>query len=110
MLKIILYIFLLAVIAPYGGWAAEKTPSRDKTTWKENGAFAVSFATAKNRVRAKMAAAGYHEKHEIKMGQKDDRVLILWEKGDRKIIYMLWKIDVDKTGYSWGEWDGGKSK
>ncbi len=104
MRKIILSLLLLGFLQPHRILADDKAAD-DTATWTQSGTLPLSFVAAKNRVRAKMTAAGYTEKHEIKMGKKEDRSLILWEKDSEKIIYMLWKIDIGKTGYSWGEWN-----
>jgi len=37
------------------------------------------------------------------MGKRNDHCLLLWEKNGRQTLVMLWRIDVNKTGYSLGE-------
>ena len=99
MRAIIFCILLLCSVA----WAA---PARRagvaKKSWDESGVFELSLVAAKQQLRAKLKVAGYKEKHEIPLGKKHSQCLILWEKGDEQLIYMLWQIEVDKTGYSLG--------
>ena len=92
---------LLLFAAACGGFAA---PPPKKATWKENGTWPLSIQGAIGRMRAKMIGQGFRERHEIRMDNRGQRFLFLWEKGAHKVIYMLWSTSVDTTGYSWGEY------
>ncbi|MCQ2397452.1 MAG: hypothetical protein MJ106_07140 [Lentisphaeria bacterium] len=85
--------------------ADEKAPVK---TWTNSGEMQLSFAAARVRVISKYEGAGFTLKHEISMGKRNTRCLMLWEKGDVKTIVMLWKIDVGRTGFSTGEMNDGE--
>ena len=71
--------------------------------WEESNEMPYSFAAAKLRMKSRMERRGYSLKHEIDMGKRNESCLMLWEKDGKQTIVMLWRIDVDKTGYSLGE-------
>ena len=101
---------LLLFAAAYGGLAAPLPQQPPKATWKENGRWPLSVQGAIGRMRARMTGEGFRERHEIRLDNKGQRFLFLWEKGPRKVIYMLWSISVDSTGYSWGEYHDRQGK
>lgn len=78
----------------------EKPPVK---TWTNSGEMKLPYATARVRIITKYENAGFKLKHEIPMGKPNTRCLMLWEKGDVKTIVMLWRIDVQRTGFSTGE-------
>ena len=80
--------------------ADEKAPVK---TWTNSGEMQLSYAAARVRVISKYEGAGFKLKHEIPMGKRNSRCLMLWEKGDVKTIVMLWKMDIGRTGFSTGE-------
>lgn len=80
--------------------AGEKAPVK---TWANSGEMQLSYAAARTRVISKYEGAGFKLKHEIPMGKRNTRCLMLWEKGDVKTVVMLWKIDIGRTGFSTGE-------
>lgn len=94
------FFVLLLVMASNAGSASEPP----KTTWQKNGFWDISIQGAIGKMRAGMVGAGFREKYEIKLDDKGHRFLYLWESGSRKVIYMLWSISIDRTGYSWGEY------
>lgn len=97
-----LLLFNSSLLCARGNVRENQELLKKKGTWQGNGIIDLSFAAARNRLRAKMISKGYKEVHEIKIQKKDERSLTLWQKKSQKIIYMIWKIDIDKTGYSWG--------
>ena len=64
---------------------------------------ALSFAATKNRIKSRFEHENYRLKHEIEMGTRKDTCLMLWEKNGRQVIVMVWRMDVNQTGYSIGE-------
>lgn len=78
----------------------EKVPVK---TWTNSGEMQLSYAAARNRVISKYEGAGFKLKHELPLGNRNTRCLMLWEKGDVKTIVMLWRIDIGRTGFSTGE-------
>ncbi len=89
---------LLSVSIGYGDSAV--TAKTEKKNWNESGVFELSLVSSKQRLRAKMKRLGYQEKQEIFLDKKKTHSIILWEKGKEQLIYMLWRIEVDRTGYS----------
>ena len=62
-----------------------------------------SFASAKVRMITQFEGRGYRLKHEIALGHRNDRCLMLWERGEHRVLVLLWRVDVGKTGFSIGE-------
>ena len=105
MTRICSIFLLMLLMLPVGSgenFAKSKAPG--KTTWQESGSWKLSVHGAIGKMRGKMIREGFREKHEIQLDKKGHRFLYLWENGSRKVIFMLWSITVDTTGYSWGEY------
>lgn len=75
---------------------------RDFKGWQESGEIGVTFAAARSQFLSCVAASGWRLRHTIPMGEKNDRAIITWRRGGRELTIMLWRIDVDRTGFSWG--------
>ena len=101
-LAISLIAFLLAVRPLSAGLVL---PQREPAagSWQETRVLELSMAAARVRVSTRMEGRGFRLKHDIALDWRETRRLMLWEKGDRQIIVMLWRIDVGQTGCSWGE-------
>jgi len=97
----ILLVIILSAVSAFAVTLPERAPAEG--AWEENAVLNLSFAAAKVRVRSRFESAGYKMVHEIAMGKKNNGLLMLWEKDGTKTIVMLWRIDVNKTGYSRGE-------
>ena len=96
------------MLLSFSGIGTESTPGtasqmKPKGGWQEHQEFPLPLAAAKLRVRTKFERQGYTLKHEIELGKRKERLLMLWELDRKQIIVMLWRIDVDKTGCSIGE-------
>lgn len=109
MLIVVLAAGSALMAAPLPENTGRPKPAKGET-WRESGTLELSYVAARSRIRAKMTAQGYKEKHCIELDQRSGRCLMLWEKDSKKIIYMLWRIDVDETGFSWGEVKDGSPK
>lgn len=110
LLAVVCFVSVQTTVAAAGNGAPslqQKTVQADEKapvkTWTNSGEMQLSFAAARVRVISKYEGAGFMLKHEISMGKRNTRCLMLWEKGDFKTIVMLWKIDVGRTGFSTGE-------
>ena len=99
----ILTILALACSAMGQGRASASKGAAPSDGWQENGSFAVPFAAAKVRMKTRFEGQEYLLKHEIELGWRHDRCLMLWERRGRKVMVMLWRIDVNQTGFSIGE-------
>jgi len=71
-------------------------------TWRRNGVMPVTYVSAVNQMRACLKGQGWVVKQAIPLGRKNDRTLVNFENGKQKITVMLWRIDLAKTGFSWG--------
>ena len=71
-------------------------------TWRRNGIMPVTYMSAVNQMKACLAGQGWIVKQIIPLGRKNDRTLINFEKGKQKITVMIWRMDLAKTGFSWG--------
>ncbi len=84
-------------------FAAPASPAvRKGKTWEKSGVFEKTLVASKLQVRAKMTGSGYREKHEIFLNRNKTHSIILWEKGQEQVIFMLWQINMNQTGYSFG--------
>lgn len=102
-------IFLLAVAGaiaaepfrlPVEAVATEASP--DGKGWTRNGVIPVTFVAARQRFEAAIRAYGWSCVHSIPLGDANDKVLVSWRRGRQELTVMLWRIDVDVTGFSWG--------
>ena len=95
--KNFLYIFLLANAFLCG--AAEKIPG----SWTESGVLPYSYAYARTSMGHKMRKEGWECKIGFTAGRKREQEHSVWQKGEKKVQLMIWRIDSGKTGYSKGE-------
>ena len=80
-----------------------------KQTWQQSVELNLPISTAKIQIRSRFEAMGYILKHEIPMGNNSqESCIMLWEKGDNKVIVMLRKTDIDRTWFSQGEFKDAK--
>lgn len=75
--------------------------STDGKGWREGGVMTTPLAAAQQSFKAAMLANGWRCVHAIPM-DGNDRVLVLWRHGSEELTIMLWRIDVNRTGFSWG--------
>ena len=76
--------------------------SEDGRGWQETGVARMTYVQAKGQFRATLAQAGWRFLHAVAFSTRNDRVLLTWRKGSRELTMMVWRIDVDRTGFSWG--------
>ena len=64
---------------------------------------------ARNRVRTRMESGGFTLRHEIELGRKPHpAVLMLWEQGDRQVMVLLRRLELNRTECLEGEVQDGK--
>lgn len=108
-MRISLFIILSAICLLAQEQKSTSVPKTDrskresKDTWHKNETIDLPLAMAKRQTIAKMENKGFTLKHDIPVNDKKDKFLMLWEKGNKQVIIMIWRIDIDKTGMSWGE-------
>ena len=96
-------ILLMLPLAAQENAALVNPPQSLKGGWEEEGKLELSFAAAKVRMKSRFERHQFQLKHEIELGKHNERCLMLWEKEGRQFIVMLWRMDVNQTGYSVGE-------
>lgn len=82
--------------------------SIDGKGWLEHGAMAVTFVQAEGQFKSALARDGWAFQHKVPLAGLNSRALYTWKRGGRSVTLMLWRIDVGKTGFSWGVTDKGK--
>ena len=93
---------------PLSARVAEGSPSGGG--WLEKGVMDVTFVQAAGQFRAALAQSGWTLQHAVPIAGTNSRTLYTWRRGPREITLMLWRIDVGKTGFSWGLAEAGKNK
>ena len=87
-------------IMPIAAKVAET--SKDGKGWQEQGAITVPFVQAEASFRSSMNQSGWAFLHKVPLGGRNARALYTWRKGVNELTLMLWRINVNKTGFSWG--------
>ncbi len=108
-LKVLASFILLAAVLPCMADSPFRLPvaatvtgrGADEKGWRESGVMTVPFPAARQSFISSVSAYGWRCVHSIPMGG-NDRVLVLWRRGDEDLTVMLWRIDVNRTGFSWG--------
>ena len=70
--------------------------------WQEQGSMLVTFVNAEGQFKSLMAQQGWSFLHSVPITPGNTRTLYAWRRGNQETTLMLWRIDVGKTGYSWG--------
>ncbi|MBR4219662.1 MAG: hypothetical protein IKR81_00825 [Victivallales bacterium] len=96
-------LFLLLPLAAQERTRSQNLQQQLKGGWEEEGRLEISLAAARVRMKTRFERHQFQLKHEIEMGTHNERCLMLWEKEGRQFILMLWRMDVNLTGYSIGE-------
>ena len=76
--------------------------SKDGKGWRESGIMTVPFVQAEASFKAAMAQSGWKYRHAIALGKGNTHTLYTWNRGGNDLTLMLRRIDVNKTGFSWG--------
>ena len=102
-MKTLLYIlFLCIAFLPLA--AAEKIAGG----WTETGELSYSYAYSRSVLGYRMRKDGWVCRRGFTAGRHGEQEHSVWEKGERKMQLMIWKIDSGRTGYAKGEIKGGK--
>ena len=91
--------------------AIETSASPDGRGWLKTGVIPVTFVSARQQFASAIKVAGWRCVHSIPIGGADDKTIVSWRRGRQELTVMLWRIAVDRTGFSWGltEVDNGKN-
>lgn len=107
-------IAMLAIFAAYAVPAAPKAPfdppisaktvekRTDGCGWTEHGVMPVSLANAEGQMSAALGRSGWSFVHRVPMPGRGNGVVCSFKRGGKELVLMLWRLDVGKTGYSWG--------
>lgn len=83
--------------------------SKDGKGWQAQGIANVSFVAAEGQFKSALAQSGWRFQHRVQLTKMNTRALYNWSRGGRTVTLMLWRIDVGKTGFSWGVSEMSKS-
>ena len=70
--------------------------------WQEQGMLPVTFVHAEGQFKSLMAQRGWRFLHSVPIAPGNTRTVYAWRRGKQEMTLMLWRIDIEKTGYSWG--------
>ena len=90
----------LSSFLPEGGKVTERNSSGK--TWAMNGVYPMPLPEVLKKFDERLLAGKYQLMHKIPMTPDQSRILAAWKKGNKKLIFMFWKISDEKTGFSWG--------
>ena len=82
--------------------------SIDGKGWQEQGVMTVTYVQAEGQFKSVLARDGWVFQHKVPLAGLNSRALYTWKRGGRSVTLMLWRIDVGKTGFSWGVSTEGK--
>ena len=105
-IKSILIFLLLCTCVAYAQESPSlKTPSNNRkdVAWQHQETLPVTLSMAKQHVASRWQKQGYTLKHTIELDRREGRCIMLWIKDKEQIMVMLWKIDTNHTGCSWGK-------
>lgn len=74
----------------------------DGRGWRQNGQLPVTFQAARQQLAAAVRSWGWRCEHSIPLGPHAERMLTSWRRGGERLTLMVWRIDVDRAGFSWG--------
>lgn len=92
-------LILLLLIGTLTCAAVEKIPG----SWTESGVLPYSYDYARNYLGHQMRREGWVCKKGFTAGKKREQEHSVWQRGNRKMQMMIWRIETGKTGYSKGE-------
>ena len=75
--------------------------------WLESGVVSLTYVQTEASFMSEMSRQGWKFVHSTTVNEgvaagTNRRRLLLWRLGSREMTLMLWRIDVGKTGFSWG--------
>ncbi|MBQ7190313.1 MAG: hypothetical protein IJR99_12960 [Kiritimatiellae bacterium] len=76
--------------------------------WKERGVFGVTFVNAQKQFQSACLKNGWQFVHTVPLALSGGHSLYTWRRGSQELTLMLWRIDVGRTGFSWGVSKSGK--
>lgn len=120
MLKLLLFCSVVLQLSVHAAQFALKRPfalpvgakitdsSESGKGWKERGVVGVTFVNAQKQFRSACAKNGWQFVHAVPLTLSVGHSLYTWRRGSQELTLMLWRIDVGRTGFSWGVSKSGK--
>ncbi len=71
-------------------------------TWSQNGYLPVTYVTALKQMSSALRAEGWKQIQHINLKKSQSSCIMVWQRQNRKITVMIWKVLIDQTGFSWG--------
>lgn len=109
-LTVITLVVWLAQTTRSGGVAlpplarVETTDYATTTTWQQSGELSGSVPFAGAEIRAAMGAAGWQICKSVILGQTPRHSeLMVWRRGKKRVLFMVWEKEAGTCGFAWGE-------
>ena len=83
-------------------FAGSVAMAQDRNGWDISGELPYSYAYTRTWAGGKMRQAGWKCIKAFTSGKNNEIEHSIWQKGNKKLQMMLWRIDSGKTGYSQG--------
>ena len=75
---------------------------QDAAGWNQEGVIANSMPAARRLMISALTSSHWRMEKAIPIGSANERMLYRWAKGRQRMMLMMWRIDENKTGFSWG--------
>ena len=80
----------------------EKKRNESSGSWEVTGETNTNFVTAKAKFSAELMHQGWRPDKQITLEESiTPRILLTFQKRDLELILMLWKIDINTTGFAY---------
>jgi hypothetical protein len=77
-------------------------PREDGKGWCGQGVMSVTLANAESQMRGALARSGWAFVHRIPLAGSVRGSVSAFRRGREELTLMMWRLDVSKTGFSWG--------
>ncbi|MBO7482297.1 MAG: hypothetical protein J6U17_00225, partial [Kiritimatiellae bacterium] len=77
-------------------------PREDGRGWSGQGVMSVTLASAEGQMRSALARSGWSFVHRVPLAGSARGSVSAFRRGGEELTLMIWRLDVSKTGFSWG--------
>lgn len=74
----------------------------DGKGWSASGEVNAPLVQARARLMSAVTAADWTFLHEIPLGRRNERRLLAFRRGAYELTVMVWRVSVDRSGFSYG--------
>ena len=74
----------------------------DGKGWSVSGEVNAPLVQARARLMSAVTAADWAFLHEIPLGKRNERRLLAFRRGAYELTVMVWRVSVDRSGFSYG--------